>query len=59
MPLEVHIDVEGGVVHCVTLPPGVTVTIRDYDIEGVEEDRVSVDEHGYECVVTKWEKSDA
>jgi hypothetical protein len=51
----VTVTVEGGVVQHVEVPEGVRVVVRDYDAEGVEADRVSVDEGGNECVEAVWE----
>lgn len=36
----VHITVEGGVIQDVQVPKGVKVAVRDYDIDGVEPERL-------------------
>ncbi len=53
---DIFVCLEGGVVHeIVNLPEKINVTVLDYDIEGVEKERVEkspVD--GHRCVITKW-----
>jgi hypothetical protein len=53
----VVVTVEGGVVQHVEVPEGVRVVVRDYDAEGVEAERLSVDEDGNECVEAVWEST--
>jgi hypothetical protein len=50
----VIVTVEGGVVQHVECPEGVKVVVRDYDCEGSDADRLSVDEHGNEFVEAVW-----
>ena len=38
--------IEGGVLSLDTIPAGVSVDIRDYDVEGMEEDNLLRDEKG-------------
>lgn len=47
---EVVIGVHGGVAEPVSVPEGVSVKIRDYDIDGCEGDDLSQDEGGGQCV---------
>ena len=53
---QIFVCVEGGVVHeIVNLPDNLQVTILDYDVEGVEKERIEkspVD--GQRCVITHW-----
>lgn len=48
------VTVEGGVVQHVEAPEGVRVVVRDYDAEGCDADRLSVDEDGNEYVEAVW-----
>ena len=48
----VVITVRGGLADVEQKPKGVTVVIRDYDIETVDEDRLTKDPAGEEC----WEE---
>jgi hypothetical protein len=52
----VFVTVEGGVVQHVEAPEGVKVVVRDYDSEGSDADRLSVDEDGNEFVESVWGK---
>lgn len=47
---EVVIGVHGGVASPVSVPEGVSVKIRDYDIDGCEDDDLAQDEGGGRCV---------
>ncbi len=53
---EIFVVMEGGVVHeIVNLPPNVNVTVIDYDIEGLEKERLEISPvDGELCVITKW-----
>ncbi len=53
-PQVVVVTVEGGVVQHVECAEGVRVVVRDYDTEGVEDDLLSRDEDGNECVEAVW-----
>lgn len=44
---EVMIFVRGGVVDVVLIPPGITVMVRDYDVDGCEEDELDRDSSGH------------
>lgn len=50
----VIVTVEGGVVQHVECPAGVKVFVRDYDCEGSDADRLSVDENGNEYIEAVW-----
>ncbi len=50
----VTITVEGGVVQNVEVPEGVTVIVRDYDVEGVESDLLQQDENGDNYIEAIW-----
>lgn len=54
--LVVTITVEGGVVQDVEVPPGVRVIVKDYDVEGMDEDRMTKDEDGNEYVESVYEE---
>ena len=45
-PIRVVAHIRGGVVSDVELPGGVTLEVRDYDVDGVEDERVHQDEAG-------------
>jgi len=51
----VRVTVEGGVVQWVEVPEGVTVIVRDYDVDGSEEDQLDQDENGDQYVEAIWE----
>ena len=53
LPL-VEVYVEGGLVDWVNMPPGVRVIVRDYDIEGADEENIVTDKDGDECTETEW-----
>ena len=46
----VKVYIVGGTVQDVDVPPGVTVEIYDYDIQGVDPIRLSKDDSGANCV---------
>jgi hypothetical protein len=54
----VKITMEGGVIHDMEIPEGVTVIVRDYDSEGCEPDRINQDENGDDYVESTWEASE-
>ena len=55
--LQIIITVEGGIVQHVEVPSHeVEVVIRDYDVEGVDSDRLEKDDEGEECVVSVWRR---
>jgi hypothetical protein len=47
---HVTVTVEGGVAQVDVFTPGLVVEVRDYDVDGVDEDLLSTDEHGDRCV---------
>jgi hypothetical protein len=51
----VRVFMEGGVIHDMHVPRGITVVVRDCDVEGVDLDRIQRDEKGEEFVETIWE----
>lgn len=50
----VLISVRGGAAEVECLPPGIRIVIRDYDIDGIEEDRLDIDEHAELCVISEY-----
>jgi hypothetical protein len=55
-PTELLVVMEGGVVHeIVNLPPNIHVMVIDYDVEGVENDRLEISPvDGELCVINRW-----
>lgn len=55
-PIEIFVIMEGGLIHeIVDLPDNINVMVIDYDIEGVEKDRVEISPvDGELCVITRW-----
>jgi hypothetical protein len=53
---EIFLIMEGGVIHeIVDLPENPTVTVIDYDTEGIEKERLEISPVDEElCVITKW-----
>jgi hypothetical protein len=51
----VRVFMEGGVIHDMHVPRGITVFVRDCDVEGVEPERIQRDENGHEFVESVWE----
>ena len=51
----VRVTVEGGVVQHVQVPQGVSVIVRDYDVEGTPEDMLVKDENGDSFIEAIWE----
>ena len=49
-PPDVHVTVEGGVADVQVNKPGVTVEVRDYDVDGVDDGLLWTDENGDRCV---------
>ena len=49
-PPDVRVTVEGGVADVQVNKPGVTVEVRDYDVDGVEDELLWTDENGDRCV---------
>jgi len=57
MKKTVRITVEGGVVQHVQVPKGVTVVVRDYDVDG-EDEGLEEDENGDKYVESVWNDTD-
>lgn len=51
----VLISIRKGIAGVERLPPGVRIVIRDYDIDGVDDDRLDFDEHADLCVISEYE----
>jgi len=51
---HVVVCVESGIVSQVTTPPDVLVEVRDYDVDGIEEDRLHQDETGRRHTRASW-----
>ena len=51
-PPDVHVTVEGGVADVQVNKPGVTVEVRDYDVDGIDDDHelLWTDQNGDRCV---------
>ncbi|SDK44850.1 hypothetical protein [Bradyrhizobium ottawaense] len=45
----IEIDIEGGMVQGFKAPPGVTIKVNDYDVEGIEAN-IKTDENGHDFV---------
>ena len=55
MKKTVRITMEGGVIQAAEVPKGVRVIVRDYDVDGVETERLQRDEDGSEFIEAIWE----
>lgn len=55
-PRMVHVFMEGGLIQNIELPDGVTVKVYDYDLDGVDADRIEKDGKGGDCTISVWEK---
>jgi hypothetical protein len=49
-PPDAVVTIEGGVAEVSVRTPGLVIEVRDYDVDGVDEDLLWTDEHGDECV---------
>ena len=51
-PPDVHVTVEGGVADVQVNKPGVTVEVRDYDVDGIDDDHelLWTDQNSDRCV---------
>ncbi len=47
---NVSVTIEGGVAQVDVFTPGIVVEVRDYDVDGVDEELLWTDEHGDRCV---------
>jgi hypothetical protein len=54
MQKTVVVTMEGGVIQHIECPDGVSVVIRDYDIEDADPCSLNVDEHGNRFLATSW-----
>lgn len=51
---DVIIEVEGGLVQDVKLPPGLTYEVRDFDVDGCDDDEVLKDDEDREYRKSSW-----
>ena len=51
---QVVVRVDSGTVSEVTTPPGVLVEVRDYDVDGVEDEHLHEDEDGHRHTRASW-----
>lgn len=51
----IQIDLEGGLITGVHAPKGVQVVVRNFDIEGVDNDYLTTLHNGEQCFETLWE----
>jgi hypothetical protein len=49
-PPDAIVIIEGGVADVTVRTPGLVIEVRDYDVDGVDEDLLWMDEHGDRCV---------
>jgi hypothetical protein len=49
-PPDALVTIKGGVAEVTVRSPGFVIEVRDYDVDGVEDDRLWTDEHGDRCV---------
>ena len=54
--IEIFVIIEAGVVHeIINLPANISVTVIDYDIESVDDQRLQISPvDGELCVINKW-----
>lgn len=52
---KVVITVFGGVVDVETLPKGIDVEVRDYDVDGCDENRIKKDKNGISVIIMEFE----
>ncbi len=53
----VHVSIDGGVAADVSIkntPYPLRIIVKNYDIEGVEESRLEMDEHGEPCLLLQF-----
>lgn len=54
-PHDIIVDLDGGLVHDVhAIPPGVRVVVRNYDVEGADDDEIVTDDAGSYCRSVYW-----
>lgn len=51
---EIVITVEGGVIQEIDNPTNHKIIVRDYDIEGSDEDALQEDDNGNEYIESEW-----
>lgn len=51
----VTVTVVGGVIQHVELPDDVRVVVHDYDVDGVEDERIEKDDNGDRRIVLVWD----
>lgn len=52
---EILVVVEGGLIQEIYgIPPGVVIRVKDYDVDGVEEDRLQRDRDGRRYIESVW-----
>ena len=57
-PAQVNVFMEGGLIQNIELPPGVRVTVYDYDVEGViDEYQIEKDPKGVDCTIVTWQNA--
>ena len=47
---DATVTIEGGVADVTIHTPGIVIEVRDYDVDGVDDDSLWTDEHGDRCV---------
>lgn len=50
----VRVTVEGGVIQHVEVPEDVTVVVRDYDVDGSDDEQFQQDENGDKFIESVW-----
>lgn len=53
-PIVITVDLDGGLVNNVMKPDGLTIRIRDYDIEGALDHELTTDEKGTKYYESMW-----
>jgi hypothetical protein len=51
----VRVTIEGGVCQHVEVPEGVTVIVRDYDVDGTDAEEFEQDDNGDKFIEATWE----
>lgn len=51
----VRVTIEGGVVQWVEVPEGVTIFVRDYDVDGSDDAELQQDDNGDMFIEVTWE----
>lgn len=50
----ITVEVVDGLLEVYDVPKNVRVVVRDYDVEGVEEELLLKDSDGYPCLITEY-----